>query len=82
MRVGPRPPSAYSVVGPARGGACGVLLFGLIPINVNDRTRRAYEQAVANGNGTALVDTEIRDRWYYLYIGEMLCTDVQGTAIR
>ena len=81
-RIGPRPPHDYRIVGPAKGSACGLLLFNFIPIGVNERTRRAYDSAVAKGDGTALIDTAMRDRWYYVYIGELLCTDIQGTAIR
>ena len=80
--VGSRPPSAYEVVGPASGGACGVLLFSIIPIQVNSRTKRAYADALAD-KGTALINTEIQNSWWYIpYVGPMYCTTVLGTAIR
>src|SRR5262245_28820766 len=81
VRVGPLPRPDYRTIGPARGGAGSTLLFGFIPIGVNERTQRAYDRAVANGRGTALIDTQVRDRWYYIYVGELLCTDVEGTAV-
>jgi hypothetical protein len=82
VRIGPVPPATYSVIGPARASACGVLVFGILPINVNDRTQRAYDAALQRSGGNALVDVSVRDRWYYIYIGGMVCTDIQGTAIR
>jgi hypothetical protein len=30
-----------------------------------------------------LVDTAVNERWYFIpYVGEILCSDVVGTAIR
>jgi hypothetical protein len=39
--IAPAPPARYAVAREGKGGGCGVLLFGLIPIGVNDRTERA-----------------------------------------
>jgi hypothetical protein len=36
--VGPKPRDGYEVLGRTQGSACGLLLFGVIPIGVNSRT--------------------------------------------
>ncbi len=82
VKVGPIPPTNYEVVGPSEGGACGLLLFDLIPIGVNSRTQRAYDEAL-NKKGTALIDTEIHHTWWWIpYLGDIHCTHVKGTVIR
>jgi hypothetical protein len=80
-RVGPPAPTTYQELGPAHGSGCGVLLLHLIPIGVNDRTERAYKDALAHG-GSQLVDTKLRAHWYFIGIGDLLCTSVEGTAIQ
>lgn len=86
-RVGPRPPASYQALGPARGSACGVMLFDFIPINVTARTERAYRRALTAAPGAAmLIDTRVRDRWYslggILLGGHIVCADIVGTAIK
>ena len=68
-------------MGSTSGGGCG-LLFGFIPIAVNGRTERAYRQAVKDGGGTGVPDTTLTDSWYWTPIGTLLCTRIEGTAIR
>ena len=81
--VAPTPPAGYVLGGPAKGSACGMLVMGVIPAGVNGRAERAYQTALKNGGGgDGLVDTTVRDRWYYAYIGSVLCTDVEGTIYR
>ncbi len=82
MLIGPRPPETYRVIGQVEGHACGFLLFDCIPIKLNSRAERAYRDALTLWQGKALIDTEIRERWYYAVAGEVLCTDVRGTAIQ
>src|SRR5437867_2432375 len=85
-RVAPPPPPSHRVLGTVRGGACGMMLFDLIPIAVNQRVERAYARALAKARGaTMLIDTQLRDRWYtaggILIAGHIVCTDIIGTAI-
>ncbi len=82
VRVGPRAPESYQSVGPAEGTACGILLFDFIPIRINSRTARATTEALSRSDGKMLIDTQVRDRWYFVGVGEMLCTDIVGTAVR
>jgi hypothetical protein len=81
VRIGPRPPDAYQVIGPVEASACGVLLYDFIPIVTNSCVDRAYRNAILRKNATMLIDTEVRDRWYFIGLGQLLCTDIRGTAI-
>jgi hypothetical protein len=80
--IGPPPPVSYTVIGPSSGSACGFLLLDVIPISINDRTERAYDEAIRKASATALIDTSIVNSWYYALFGVIHCTDVAGTAIR
>ena len=86
-RVAPPPPPSYRVLGTVHGGACGMMLFDVIPLHVNERVERAYGRALARARGaTALIDTQLRDRWYtaggIMIAGHVVCTDIVGTAIQ
>jgi hypothetical protein len=82
VHLAPPPPAQYAVVAPSSGTACGLLLFGVIPIGVNDRNRRAYDEAVEEARATSLIDTTVRTRWYWTPLGSLQCNDIEGTAIR
>jgi hypothetical protein len=81
MNIGPVPPSEYFEAGPATGEACGVLALGIIPVNLNDRAERAYEQALEKAHATSLKDTAITESLYFTPIGPEFCTTVHGTAL-
>src|SRR5439155_21286372 len=57
VNVAPLPPTEYSEVGPARGEACGLLLFSMVPMSVNDRVARAYARALPGVMGPSLPET-------------------------
>ena len=80
--VAPAPPAAYELTKPTQAWACGLLLFGYIPIGVNDRARVAYERARSAIGATGLTDVKISDRWTFVVIGFKLCTKVEGTGFR
>ena len=80
--VAPEPPKGYALGSRAKGSACGAIVMGFIPAGVNGRADRAYRQAVQKGGGDGIVDVTIRDRWYWIYVGELLCTEVEGTSYR
>jgi hypothetical protein len=81
VRIGPKPREGYEVLGKTSGGACGLNLFGVIPIGVNSRTERAYADAVRRGGG--LMDAELQTQWWVIpAAGVLLCTRVQGTEVR
>lgn len=80
-RVGPRPPESYRMVRLARGDACGVLLFGFIPIGMNSRTERAYADALRNSSGS-LIDTRLQYQWWFIpVVGTLHCTVLEGALI-
>jgi hypothetical protein len=80
--VGPRP-TGQEVVTQVEGSSCGLLFFGVLPIGVNERLQRAYDDALAASGKRELADTKIRDRWYVVpLLGLWLCTDVQGVVVR
>jgi len=81
-KIAPRPTSGATMTREGKGSACGVNLFGLIPIGVNDRAERAYQQALTNAGASGLTETTVTDRWYYIYVGMMVCTDIAGSGFR
>jgi hypothetical protein len=81
-KIAPAPPIAYEPTRQAEGGACGALLLGVIPIGVNSRMERAYQEALKNAGATGLTDTKVTDRWYWIYLGDLVCTDVEGMGFR
>ena len=82
MAVGPEPPQGYTAGSTVRGSSCGLLLFGLIPIGVNERTEDAYKDAL-KGHAGGLTDTRISYAWHIIpAVGLQLCTDVEGKLIQ
>jgi hypothetical protein len=82
VRVGTPPPESQDVIGLRFASACGVLLFDLIPLGINDRVERAYDQAVRSSGASALRNPTVQDNWYWIGVGDMLCTDIEGDAVR
>jgi hypothetical protein len=82
VRIGARPPDPYQTLGLRSGSACGLLLVDAIPIGVNDRVARAYADALRDGQGTALLDPTIQNTWYWTPVGNLLCVDIRGDAVR
>lgn len=82
VTVAPRPPAAYTTIQPTEGFACGFLAFDLIPFRVNDRVERAYGKALRAGGTTALADVAIEERWYFVVVGTVVCTQLTAQAIR
>ena len=64
------------------GSAGGFLFLHLIPMGSNERLVQAYEKAVNSKGGTHLVNPEIKDYWYYAYIGQIKITTVKGKVIK
>lgn len=80
--VAPAPPDHAVEVGPAHGSGCGLLFLDLIPLGVNERVGRAYAEALRTAHAEAITGTTIEDSWYFVVIGTLLCTDVDGRAVR
>ena len=76
------PPVKYQTLGKASGDACGTL-FTLIPIGLGSRVQKAYEDALTSVPGaTALLNTELKEDWYWWYLGVTKCVTITGDAIR
>jgi len=81
VRVGSRPAPGATTGESVEESGCGLLVFDLIPIRVNDRTERAYRHAVGSGSG--LTDTQMQTSWYYIpLVGNVVCTTIKGTVTR
>jgi hypothetical protein len=82
VNVAPRPREGFEILGKTSGDACGLLLLGVIPLGVNSRTERAYQEALKHG-GTGLIDTELQTQWWYIpLVGVLPCTLIRGTEVR
>jgi hypothetical protein len=81
-KVAPMPPPGSVLTREGKGAACGVNLMGVIPILVNSRAERAYNQAVERAGATGLTDTKVTDRWSYIFVGARFCTYVEGMGFR
>ena len=60
--------------------ACGFHLFGLIPIKINSRQRRAQQSLERAAPGAYLTDVRVRERWMYALVGNMFCTEITAKA--
>jgi len=68
-------------LGPTSGDHVGMLLFGCIPIQQNDRFVAAYNEAVQRAGGTRLTDVTISERWWWGYVINGYVFKVEGTAV-
>ena len=88
VNIAPRPPERYEKLGAAKGTACGSLGLAqtgyyFIPLFLNGRVDRAYQRALASVPGaTALVDTEVRETWFWYVLATGRCTTITGEAIK
>jgi hypothetical protein len=86
--IAPRLPDKFEKLGRAEGSACGSMLIGptaynFIPILLNERAERAYDNAVKSVPGaTALANVSMREYWYWWVIGGARCVTIKGEAIR
>ncbi len=78
--VAPEPPAAYTTTGVGRGTGCGLAFLGLVPIGLGDRPRRAYDEALRAAGGSGLTDVQVTEHWYFVGIGNVYCTDVEGVG--
>jgi hypothetical protein len=77
-KIAPEPPAGYTTTKIGSGSSCGMNLFGLIPLGVNGRAQRAYDAALKGAGGSGLTDVKVTERWYWVYVGNVYCTDVEG----
>ena len=63
-----------------RSSACGFQLLLLIPININDRAERAYAELREQAGTDILADVQVREKWFYGFVGTGYCTQLTARA--
>jgi hypothetical protein len=64
----------------ARG--CGFQLLLLIPVAINNRLERAYQDLMEEAGGDYVTDIEVKERWAYGFVGTSYCTILEAKAIK
>jgi hypothetical protein len=88
VNIAPMPPAKYKVLGRATGTGCGSLgIFDFeyycIPMGLNGRVERAYQHALDSVPGaTGLINVELKENWYWWFIGTLRVTTISGDAIK
>jgi hypothetical protein len=86
--VSPTPPQQFARLGHATGNACGSLgilslPYYFIPMGLNSRVERAYNNAVASvPEATGLIDVTIQEKWTSWIIATTHCVTISGEAIK
>ena len=86
--IAPRPPPQYETLGPATGKATGSLgilatAYYFIPMGLNSRIQKAYDNAVASVPGaTGLINVSFDESWFWWVIGTGRTVTITGDAIR
>ena len=70
-----------TALGQTWGDHVGLLLFGFIPIQQNDRFVEAYNEAVQKAGATRLTNVTISERWWWGYVINGYVFKVEGTAV-
>jgi hypothetical protein len=79
----PLTPGGYTVLGDVTGKDCGYYLLGLIPITGGNETKDAVADALSDKKGAdALVEVTADGYWEYWVLWSMVCTQVQGKAVK
>jgi hypothetical protein len=88
VMVLPRPPVNAESLGIVEGtGAGGLGILGtayyFIPMGINGRVERAYEDALSKAPGaTCLRNVTIRENWYWYVIGTWRHVTIRGEAVK
>lgn len=68
-------------LGTSEGHSGGFLLFGVIPINQNDRFQSALNTATLKSGGVRLTNIVISERWFWTPVGNGFVFKVQGDGV-
>jgi hypothetical protein len=89
VTVAPQVPEKFEKLGPAKGTACGTMLFSdgpgdnFLPVMLNSRVERAYQSALDSVPSSRwLTDVTMQEEWYWWIIGTTRCVTITGEAIR
>lgn len=62
--------------------ACGFQLLLFIPISINSRAERAYQELEAKAEGDFITDVQVKERWSYGFVGTRYCTALRAKAVK
>lgn len=65
---------------PISAEAGGFQLLGFIPINVNSRQQRAYEELLRVAEGDEIADVKLSETWAYGFVGTTYWTVLKAKA--
>ncbi|MDB6143913.1 MAG: lipoprotein [Pseudomonas sp.] len=74
--------SQYTVIGHSEAKATGLMLFGLIPIQQNNRFVRAQSSAIQAKGGDAMINTQVQENWFWAWILSGYTTTVSGDVVK
>jgi hypothetical protein len=74
--------SQYTVVGHSEAKATGLLLFGMIPIQQNNRFVRAQNAAIKAKGGDAMINTQVQENWFWAWVLTGYTTRVSGDVVK
>lgn len=59
---------------------CGFQLLLFIPIKINSRLERAFEEINQRAGNDLIANLSIEETWTYGFVGTMYCTTLRATA--
>jgi hypothetical protein len=62
------------------GSASGFQLLLFIPIQVNSRHKRAYDELLAQANGDYVTDVRVKESWTYALVGTIYTVHMDAMA--
>lgn len=60
--------------------ASGFQLLLFIPVNINDRHKRAFDQLRREAGDRVLADVTITESWHWAFVGTVYTTRIDATA--
>lgn len=88
VKIETAPPVKYESLGKAKGEAAGSLgllstAFYFIPMGLNSRSERAYDNAVKSISGAeSLVNVTYQEDWFWWVLGTGRTVTITGDAIK
>jgi len=74
--------SQYTVIGHSEATATGLLLFGVIPIQQNNRFVRAQTAAIKAKGGDAMINTQVQENWFWAWVLTGYTTKISGDVVK
>jgi len=75
-------PTKYENLGTGSVTATGLHLFGLFPIQLNNKIERAIERIIQNKGGDELINISVQERWFWAYVLNGYKVQVSGTVLK